>query len=146
MIKTCNVCFEDFPATVECFHRDKHKKDGLHNACKICRLKQAAEYRKNHVEERKKYRDENKEKTRFNLLLKTYGISREDYKTMNDSQNGVCAICGFDNNGKPLYVDHDHRTNKIRGLLCQKCNTAIGLLYDDPDIIKKAAKYLENRL
>lgn len=73
-----------------------------------------------------------------------YGLSLENYETMLKVQNGVCAICGKTNGKKPLVVDHSHRLNKIRGLLCDKCNRAIGTFNDDPHILQKAILYLKD--
>lgn len=83
-------------------------------------------------------------------LRETYGITVEDYDRMLAEQNGVCAICRQDEptaHGRTgtrfrLSVDHDHETGRVRGLLCQKCNRAIGLLNDDPDRLAAAIAYL----
>jgi hypothetical protein len=73
-----------------------------------------------------------------------YGITLEDYNRMFEEQGGRCAICGTHQcaTGRALAVDHDHKTGKVRGLLCQACNTAIGKLNDDPELIHKAADYV----
>lgn len=61
------------------------------------------------------------------------------------SQGGVCRICANKPpNGKRLCVDHDHETGAVRGLLCQKCNTAIGMLNDDPALVERALDYLRH--
>ena len=57
-------------------------------------------------------------------------------------QGGKCWICQGDNGLKALCIDHDHKTNNVRGLLCNLCNRAIGLLRDDPELIDKAAEYI----
>ena len=78
--------------------------------------------------------------------LKKYNLSMEDYKNLTLKQNGVCAICGDTNNlEKNLYIDHCHISGNIRGLLCQRCNTAIGLLKDNVLILQKAINYLEGK-
>lgn len=61
-------------------------------------------------------------------------------------QQGKCAICGGDPKfpNRRLCVDHDHATGHFRGLLCGHCNTAIGLMKDSPEIMRKAIAYLEN--
>jgi len=81
---------------------------------------------------------------RAELNLKKYGISLKEWDAMFMSQSGCCAICNkHQSNFKyRLAVDHCHKTGKIRGLLCQNCNTAIGLLQDDPSLCVKAEKYL----
>jgi len=98
-----------------------------------------------------KLRLEKYSKTRvYKNLAKQYQIkykfklSIEDWNKMYNNQNGCCAICEIhqDKLNKNLAVDHDHKTGKVRGLLCQTCNTAIGLLKDNIEILNKAIKYL----
>lgn len=77
-------------------------------------------------------------------LLKTYGITWDEYDFLLSCQDGRCAIC----QGKPrkyaLAVDHDHKTGEIRGLLCSKCNhKLLGSANDDPARLRRAADYLE---
>lgn len=75
-----------------------------------------------------------KDKDRSNnwRIRRLYGISLADYNTMFEAQNGVCKICGTppDSNGKikRLHIDHDHKTGKVRGLLCVTCNTGLGFV------------------
>jgi uncharacterized protein GlcG (DUF336 family) len=76
-------------------------------------------------------------------LKQNFGLTLAEYDKMLESQGGVCKICGgVGLSGKRLSVDHDHETGKVRGLLCSKCNTAIGLLDDDPKTFLKASLYL----
>jgi hypothetical protein len=61
-----------------------------------------------------------------------------------NKQNNVCGICGGVNkNGKSLHIDHDHKTNIVRGLLCNTCNRSIGYAKDSIDILHKAISYLK---
>lgn len=86
-------------------------------------------------------------------LKKAYGINYIDYLKLLEKYNYLCACCGkkeegLHNRGKEtvelsLAVDHCHKTGKIRGLLCSKCNKAIGLLGDTLEGVQKAVKYLE---
>lgn len=72
----------------------------------------------------------------------SYGLSKEEYFKILNNQNGVCAIC----NNKPnerLSVDHCHKTKKIRGLLCRKCNAGVGFFKDDINHLQKAIEYLK---
>lgn len=62
---------------------------------------------------------------------------------MYDSQMGLCSICQKPECNIKLAVDHDHETGKVRGLLCKRCNMAIGLLDDDPHVVTRAALYLK---
>lgn len=98
-------------------------------------------------EKRKKYYIENKLKSCENRRLKfTYGITLEDYNRILKEQEGKCAICGTTEpkgNGNRLHVDHDHNNGHIRGLLCHFCNTGIGLLKDNIDILQKSINYLK---
>ena len=74
--------------------------------------------------------------------LKRYGLTLEDYISLLNSQGNKCAICGG-SDSRALNVDHDHQTGRIRGLLCTKCNTALGLLDEDTCCLRAALKYLE---
>jgi Recombination endonuclease VII len=79
-------------------------------------------------------------------LKRNYGITHQQYVLMLASQGGTCAICcQAPDVGKNLHVDHNHKTNEIRGLLCSKCNTAIGLLDEDVRRFESAAEYLTDR-
>ena len=71
---------------------------------------------------------------------RTYGLSREDYADLMESQSGCCAICFEESNA--LCVDHDHDTQAVRGLLCSQCNSGIGLLKDSISNLANAIIYL----
>ena len=73
-----------------------------------------------------------------------YGITRADFDALLANQRGVCAICKGPHVGvgKRFHIDHCHNSNEVRGLLCGNCNTAIGLLGDDPERIERAAAYV----
>ena len=76
-------------------------------------------------------------------IKSTYGLSIDDYESMYNFQGGVCAICGGVNaDGRALGVDHNHKTGAVRALLCNRCNSGIGFLDDDPDLLERAAMYL----
>lgn len=82
---------------------------------------------------------------------KVYGLSLDGYLAMVSEQNGVCKIClrperhpdKASGKIRDMAVDHCHETHRVRGLLCSACNTAIGLLQDDPEVLRRAASYLE---
>ena len=63
------------------------------------------------------------------------------------AQDGKCAICGTTSTGnrKAFHVDHDHKTGKVRGLLCSNCNTGIGNLRDDIGLLNRAIEYLSHK-
>lgn len=81
-------------------------------------------------------------KVKAHDLKKRYGISITDYNRLLESQGGVCAICKTVGGKKGLGVDHCHETGGIRGLLCSKCNTAIGLFNDSKNLLSSASDYL----
>jgi len=73
-----------------------------------------------------------------------YGISQIEYDDLFNSQDGACAICRKPNwNGRGPNVDHDHITGKVRGIICSSCNTALGMIGDNPNIARAMADYLE---
>lgn len=82
-------------------------------------------------------------KERRNFREKLYGLAREHYARMLTAQGGRCALCGRESGSRALAVDHDHATGRIRGLLCSPCNTGIGGLRDDPEMLRRAIAYLE---
>lgn len=80
-------------------------------------------------------------------LFRRYGITFENYSDLLEKQDHKCAICKATESGNSrtngnLFVDHCHTTGKVRGLLCSKCNHAIGLLNDDVDLLQKSILYL----
>lgn len=97
----------------------------------------------------RKHRAENREHYKNKELFREFGITLAEYQQMLLAQNGVCAICKKPETGtrrgRPLHlsVDHCHRTNKIRALLCGFCNKGLGKFFDDPALLRKAAVYIE---
>lgn len=79
-------------------------------------------------------------------LRRAYGLTQETFDVMLHEQGGGCAICGtkqeYGNQGTRMVVDHCHATNKIRGILCDLCNTAIGKFHDDVVLLGNAISYL----
>jgi len=91
----------------------------------------------------KEWARNNPERVRVSRLMRTYGITQADYEAMFERQGGKCAICyKMQKEGTLLYVDHDHKTNKTRSLLCHQCNTMLGMAYDEPKRLLAGAMYL----
>jgi hypothetical protein len=82
---------------------------------------------------------------RENALLRTYNLTVFEYEAMAEAQNYCCAICGGYETGKnkKLHVDHDHETKEVRSLLCTRCNTALGLVKEDPEIALSLLNYIQ---
>ena len=85
-----------------------------------------------------------RQRKRDNELMRVYGITRAELDALRAAQGDACAICGGGRTGPGtrLHIDHCHKSNRIRGLLCSKCNTAVGLLDDDPVRAEALAIYL----
>lgn len=125
------------------------------HSCYECRKK----HRKPFTKEQKAKRSQiesnryhnNKKQIKLQRICSSYNISKEDYFLLLKKQNNLCAICNKpetakDRNGnqKVLAIDHNHKTGQVRGLLCQNCNTALGLLNEDKDILTNAIFYISN--
>lgn len=81
----------------------------------------------------------NPDKMKNAKLKMRYGITLDEYNQMVKSQRGKCGICA---EKKKLFVDHCHKTKKVRGLLCSQCNHGLGMFKDNVDFLSKAIKYL----
>jgi hypothetical protein len=147
-IQTCCYCKQEKPLTA--FPKNKSKKSGYGSQCKTCRK----EYYKNNKEQElasnRKYVEANKPKVdgykRDWHFQTKYGLSLEQLDAMKLSQSFRCKICGKHEKETPrqaLCVDHCHKTNEVRGLLCESCNQALGLFYDNVDNLRKAIDYLD---
>jgi hypothetical protein len=95
-----------------------------------------------------RYHIANKEKinarTRRHHFKRRYGITHKQVMELIKGASNKCQICGaeFSLNNKP-HIDHDHKSNRIRGVLCRKCNSGIGLFDDKIDLLKRAIGYLQ---
>lgn len=122
-MKKCDRCKTS--KSVEDFWKNQH-------ACKDCQR-----------EYRILFRSEKNRDSAWMSAIAKRGLSVDDYMAMLAAQGGVCAICKLpDPTGIRLSVDHDHETDKVRGLLCRNCNMALGLFKDDLARISVALGYL----
>ncbi len=140
--KYCVRC--DGIKSTEQFSRNKRSKDGLFSWCKDC----TGKYRQVTTPDEQARRDSYAR----SAALKRYGITVEQYNALLQSQGNVCAVCqepetviNATKSGKVslLGVDHDHATGKVRGLLCQRCNQALGLLNDEQTTIESLLRYIK---
>ena len=142
--KRCRTCGEVKPLTSEFWARDKNCPDGFQGWCKACKqARQRADY--------------TYEESRDRQLRTKYGIGLAEYNAMFEAQGGRCAICQeqewaktgkkYGTDGRVsshlvLHVDHDHVTGQVRALLCNRCNTGIGVFEVDPKRLLVAHAYL----
>lgn len=146
MLKRCTKCQQDKPR--DAFGPRAAGKDGLQAQCKDCinagrrilreRDPQTARARERAYENR----PERQAITRARHAARRVGISPETYRMIAEIQKGECAVC-FASHPK-LFLDHDHETGNVRGLLCPKCNIALGQADDDPDRLRALAEYVES--
>lgn len=131
--KKCGKCGKE--KLFDEFSKDKRGKYGLINACKECERNRFMEWRAKQTLTGEKHRQRI-------WKLKKFGMSLPEYDYYVSIQDGKCAICHCSDETGELCVDHDHATDKIRGMLCKKCNLAIGHLKDSPVNALSAARYL----
>ena len=133
-IRTCSDCGQDKPHTE--FDKKVVKNGRIYRAsfCRPCR----------NVRRRSNYDPDHNTNS---MMQKNYGITLADYDRMVEKQDGKCAICESTeprSNGARFAIDHDHKTGKVRGLLCGLCNTAIGKFKDDVALLQSAIEYLRD--
>ena len=160
--KQCSQC--SVVLSLDMFSRQIHGKYGVKSWCKGCSNKRSKQYAKQNSEKINEYNKiwiaNNWDRYQDRKFQYRYGISFEQYQNILRQQNNVCAICEqpesrMTPNGKQLWlsVDHDHSCCKgtkscgkcVRGLLCWRCNTAMGKFNDDINLIEKTITYLKKR-
>ena len=127
-MKRCPDCgawkpLEDFP-------RNRRTRDGRHAYCKPCHNARGHESRQRLYGGSRHYH-----------LKRRYGIGADEFDALLAKQGGVCRICGRPD---PEHVDHDHKTGRVRGILCFNCNGGLGQFADDVDRLESAAHYLSS--
>lgn len=165
--KRCRLCGETKPLTA--FYKAAGCVDGRRGECAACfqalavrRKQERPELRRTAVERTTRWRRDNaehyetyrrayqqtdvyKRSLRNSHLKAKYGMTVDGYAVMLEVQGGRCAICRrLPREGQALRVDHDHRTGRVRGLLCFTCNAALGQLHDAPELVRRAEVYLRS--
>lgn len=157
----CNIS-KDFLS----FPNHKKTKDGKCSWCRSCHTERSKQYREDHPDriletsrksrslpaqkEKAAAREKLNKKTRskqsrFRTIERKYGLKEAEYNTLLEDQDRKCKLCYLvetDNTFGYLYVDHCHKTGKIRGLLCHSCNSMLGYAKDDITVLTKAIEYL----
>ncbi len=158
-MKRCKHCHEE--KALDDFYTDRKARDGRRPECKACNLaRRKAKYKENprpYIDRVLKWQRDNPERVRANMdrfrasgkkkvsdrrshLKRNYGLTLEAFDELLVSQGDGCAICGRTDADN---VDHDHETGEVRGILCFKCNVAIGLLDEDASRALSAGAYLD---
>lgn len=127
---------------------------GNSTLCHQCYYEKNPEKYKIKIKNSAEYKKKNKEKHALYVkkaqLKIRYGLTYEQYLDMFKTQNNQCAICGYKHKEeykgtqKSLCVDHNHKTQYVRGLLCKRCNVGLGYFNDDPMLLEKAINYIRN--
>ncbi len=150
MEKQCKKC--GLVKDIDKFKRCKNCKGGHTSSCKVCENIKTRLYQVNNKEKvaelarnyRLRHPERFKSNARNSKLKLCYGINTVIYEELLLKQNGCCAICNNPEiNNAYLSVDHDHETGVVRELLCKNCNSAIGLLKDNINLLYSAIDYLK---
>jgi len=142
--KACSVCKEIKP--LSSFYREKRRQSGRGSRCRECsRQYLRSWYSKNKDRANEQRRNPKRRNEMYFYVAKhTYGITKNQVLAMSTAQHNSCAICGKPQERR-LHIDHDHKTSAVRGLLCARCNTGLGVFKEQPELLRKAAFYLESR-
>lgn len=151
--KRCPSCGET--KSLDEFAKSRRRPSGVQSYCRPCHnARVRASYAKNpdaYREYARKYSRNHPEVSRESArraTMRKLGITEADYHQMFLEQGEGCALCGAkvaDARGHRLHIDHDHSTGGVRGLLCGNCNNGLGKFQDNPDLLRRAAEYLESR-
>lgn len=142
------------------YGKKKTHKDSLSTECRDCSAARGRENRRRKKLGLPSLREEyiKRQESKYGLPYKhpdysyaknisiKFGMDLLEYNKMFEKQRGCCAICGDHQSvlKHKLHIDHNHNNMKIRGLLCRPCNTAIGLLKDNTEVIREALNYVTN--
>lgn len=121
----------------------KKTSDGYYWCCTDCYKKKAWIYQKGEEPNNRQAKRRDKKARRVEDIVGKYDLSEAEYMEKIAEQKNLCAICGKKDERRVLCVDHDHKTGKVRGLLCNNCNIGLGNLRDDPQILQSAIGYLK---
>jgi hypothetical protein len=131
------------------YHKKKYANDPEYREKKIrqARAYKQANREQRNASERERYATDSQFRARtiaakFGRRLRRHGLSVAEFDAMFARQHGACAICERPFQCTPC-IDHDHATQRVRGLLCKKCNLGLGAFEDNPTFMRNAARYIE---
>lgn len=145
--KTCRKC-QKILLRSEFYSRPDRGPYGLRNQCKTCTKQQLAAIPKTpHAQLPPEKKARRKQIFRKSLLKRLYGMTPDDYTSRLAAQGGVCAVCkssvvGGRHAQGTFIIDHCHTTGAVRGLVCNRCNLALGVIKDDPVLLLQLRAYL----
>ncbi|HEX2737134.1 MAG TPA: endonuclease VII domain-containing protein [Acidimicrobiia bacterium] len=161
-MKRCKKCGEVKPLAD--FYNETSGRDGKRATCKLCEsatrrrwyqanseraIARSLQWQRDNPERYKAYQrayQRDTDKDREYHLQRKFGLTQAEYEQRLAAQEGGCAVCG-DRPGKTsLHVDHDHDSGAIRGLLCMRCNNALGLFREQTQLLENALRYVDGDL
>ncbi len=158
LFKRCTICNVERNAETEFHYNGQHYNHGRRkkrsDCIYCCRARRSAYFKEPEKRtrinnrRRKDYKNDGgarRDRNRRNALWNLYRITPEQYDQMLKAQNEKCAMCSIhysEATKKRLYVDHDHKTKKVRGLLCNKCNIILGYFDHDLGRIERTVDFL----
>ena len=135
--KICSKCGTN--VSINNYYKNKRNPSGIGSLCKDCCKRIDATRNPLRI-----YTKEWKANNRESRLKRLYGINQAVFEKMFEIQGKCCAICKTEvPNCNNWHIDHDHETNLVRGILCKNCNIMLGEAKDNPDILRRAAQYLD---
>ena len=164
----CSRCGEE--KSVEEFYQDASRPSGYSSFCKPCKRIYHHNHHLTYKERRRELRKrmfqapeqkvrkmaativkerlDDQDRARKKFLSWKYKLTEEEFEERLNSQNRKCAICEADLrtlSSKRVHIDHSHETGEYRGILCGHCNAVLGMARDNPEILRRAATYLESK-
>ena len=144
-LKTCSCCNKSLPwenFSYKIFEGNRY----LRSKCKDCSYTAWNKWAELHPEYKDKKLESDRKAHHSYKRYYRHGITGEQYAIIEEVQNKVCAICNQPSkDGSKLSIDHNHKTNEVRGLLCKECNRALGLFGDSINTLENALNYLKQR-
>lgn len=131
------------------YGKDSTNKSGLRSRCKLCRSKDSKEWNKTNPDRlsinSKKWYLKNPEKARNMALKRKYGITLDQFNQLSIQQEDKCPICNKHKDilDQSMSVDHCHKTGKVRALLCNPCNAAVGFIQENVENAQRLVQYIK---